>query len=166
MRFCNMNMSAVNQIIFFPVKRWWWIKRKEKGFRELGMERRQEAWKYEFIEWKSFDDQGYLFHRNNLASCLREMIRMEWSGRWWMYLLLICIENGKAIACVWIEIVDVDVAIESASTFNCAFISKLLYFIFSSWYSLTCSIVRFDGNNWRVMESAWASVFLWRHCWW
>ena len=40
-----------------------------------------------------------------------------------MYLLFIYIAKGKDIACVLIGIVDVDVAIESASIFNCAFTS-------------------------------------------
>ena len=43
-----------------------------------------------------------------------------------MYLLFIYIAKGKAIACVLIGIVAVAVAMESASIFNYAFISKAL----------------------------------------
>ena len=73
---------------------------------------------------KKIDDHAYLCYKNNWASCLCEATRMEWSGWWWVYLWSIYIAKGKAIACVLIEIVDVVVAMESASMFNCNFISK------------------------------------------
>ena len=71
-----------------------------------------------------------------------------------MYLWSIYIAKVKTIACVLIGIVDVAVAMESASIFKCAFISKSLYYILSPWCPFTCSIIKFDGKSWRIMESA------------
>ena len=141
----------------FPVGRRWWINRRENLFRESVRVRRQEPCESQFIEWKTFDDHLYLFLRKVWASCWCDAIRMEWSGQWWVYWLLIYIAKGRDISCVLIGILAVAVAMESASIFSCAFVSNSLYFILSSWCPLTCSIVKFSGNNWSIILSA---------CWW